>query len=87
MKAYYHDIGLGVLCGLFGKSRQAYYARSYREERQRFEDAIVVDLVREERKIARRVGGKKLYLILKASVIGSRHIDRPGSIFGGITDA
>jgi len=68
MKAYYITIGLGLLCGLFGKSRQAYYDRLKRLERQIFEDAIVVDLVKEERKIARRVGGKRLYDILKADI-------------------
>ena len=68
MKAYYQNIGLGVLCGLFGKTRQAYYSRSKREEKQRFEDGIVVDLVKEERKIARRVGGKRLHLILRSKL-------------------
>jgi len=65
MKAYYITIGIGVLCGLFGKSRQSYYARKHRIEQQQFEDAIIVDLVKSERKVARRVGGKRLYEILK----------------------
>ncbi|MEM7175938.1 MAG: IS3 family transposase [Chlamydiota bacterium] len=68
MKGYYQEIGLGVLCGLFGKTRQAYYARSWREEKQRFVDSIVVNLVKEERKVARRVGGKRLHMILKSTL-------------------
>jgi len=65
MRAYYKDTGLGVLCGLVGKTRQAFYEASWRKEKIQFEDAIIVDLVKRERRIAKRVGAKKLYLILK----------------------
>lgn len=68
MKSYYKKVGLSRLCGLFGKTRQAYYDTNRREEKQIFEDAIIVDLVNEERKIAKRVGGKKLYRILKSLI-------------------
>ncbi|MBK8563455.1 MAG: hypothetical protein IPN76_08935 [Saprospiraceae bacterium] len=33
MKSYYKTVGLAVLCGLFGKSRQAYYEQIWHEER------------------------------------------------------
>jgi len=69
MKTYYKDTGLGVLCGLLGKTRQAYYDRSRRIEQQLFDAAILVDLVKKERKIAKRVGGKRLYDILKSTII------------------
>lgn len=69
MKSYYKDTGLGVLCGLLGKTRQAYYDRSRRIEQQLFDAAILVDLVKKERKIAKRVGGKRLYDILKPVII------------------
>lgn len=69
MKNYYKKVGLGAICKLFGKTRQAYYDKTRRVEKQNFEDAILVDLVKEERKIAKRVGGKKLYLILKPLII------------------
>lgn len=65
MKAFYKTVGLTVLCGLFGKSRQAYYEQVWREAKERIEDAIIVDLVKQERRVARRVGGRNLYLILK----------------------
>ena len=65
MRAYYKDTGLGVLCGLIGKTRQAFYEQTWRADKARFEDAIIVDLVNRERKIARRIGGRKLYLILQ----------------------
>lgn len=65
MKSYYKATGLGVLCGLVGKTRQAYYEYSWRIEKAQFEDAIIVDLVKRERRIAKRVGAKRLHLILK----------------------
>ena len=65
MKSFYKDTGLGVLCGLVGRTRQAYYESEWRSEKIQFEAAIVVDLVNREREIAKRVGGKKLYLILQ----------------------
>lgn len=69
MRFYYKDRGLGILCGLLGKTRQAYYDRSRRLEQKLFDAAILVDLVKEERKIAKRVGGKRLYDILKPVII------------------
>jgi len=69
MKNYYKKVGLGIICNLFGKTRQAYYDTTRRVEKQNFEDALLVDLVKKERKIAKRVGGKKLYLILKPLII------------------
>lgn len=65
MKAYYKDTGLEVLCQLVGKTRQAFYKRMHRIEKQKFEASIIVELVKRERKIAKRVGSKKLHLILK----------------------
>lgn len=70
MKVYYKGTGLGVLCGLVGKTRQAFYECSWRKEKAQFEAGIIVDLVKEERHIAKRVGGKKLYLILKEDLKG-----------------
>ncbi|MEK7257504.1 MAG: IS3 family transposase [Bacteroidota bacterium] len=68
MKAYYKTVGLAVLCSLFGKSRQAFYEQKWQEEKELFQDAIIVDLVRNERRIARRVGGRNLYHILKSEL-------------------
>lgn len=65
MRAFYKTVGLAVLCALFGKSRQAFYEQKWHEEKALFEDAVIVDLVRNERRTARRVGGRNLYLILK----------------------
>lgn len=68
MKSYYRAVGLAALCGLFGKSRQAYYEQLWHEEKALFEDAVIVDLVKEERRPARRVGGRNLYQVLKAEL-------------------
>ena len=65
MRAFYKSAGLAALCALFGKSRQAFYEQKWHEEKALFEDAVIVDMVRNERRIARRVGGRNLYLILK----------------------
>ena len=77
MKSFYKAVGLAVLCGLFGKSRQAYYEQLWHEEKALFEDAVIVDLVKEERRIARRVGGRNLYQILKAELTARQvHVGR-----------
>jgi transposase InsO family protein len=68
MKAYYKAVGLAVLCALFGKSRQAFYEQKWQEEKELFQAAVIVDLVRKERQIARRVGGRNLYRILKSEL-------------------
>ncbi len=65
MKAYYKGTGLEFLCQLVCRTRQAFYKRQHRLEHQKFEASIIVELVKRERKIAKRVGSKKLHLILK----------------------
>ena len=68
MKSFYGEIGLSVLCGLVGRTRQAYYEVNWRTEKRQFENSVIVDLVKRERKIAERAGGKKLFLILRAEL-------------------
>ena len=58
-----------VLSSVLGKTRQAYYDRSRWLEQQLFNDAILVDLVKSERQIAKRVGAKRLYDILKPEIL------------------
>ena len=69
MKAFYKNTGLGVLCELLGKTRQAHYEKKWRNEKLQFEAVIIVDLVKKEREVAKRVGGKKLFRILKTTVL------------------
>lgn len=69
MKAYYKHIGLGVLCGLVGKTRQAFYDGCKRKEKKQFDNSIIITLVKRERKIAKRIGGKRLLKILKEELL------------------
>jgi len=69
MKAYYKRIGLEILCGLVGKTRQAFYDRMHRKEKEKFDASIIVSLVQRERKIAKRVGAKKLLKILREELL------------------
>lgn len=64
MKAFYHDTGLGKLCGLLGKSRQAFYDHQWRADRQALEEGLVVDLVRQQRRLTPGAGGRKLMHLL-----------------------
>lgn len=72
MKYSYPKVGLEQLCGLFGYSRQAYYKRQLRADRQAFESAIVLDLVRSIRLNIPRIGVKKLHFMLKTSLVEHR---------------
>jgi len=69
MKTYYSSVGLGVLCKLIGKTRQAYYKTRNKKEAQLFEASIIVELVRRERDIAKRVGARRLLLILEDELL------------------
>lgn len=57
--------GLGVICGLFGKTRQALYSRQKSFERKRLDCELIVSLVLEKRKLMPMVGTRKLYYLLK----------------------
>lgn len=70
MKQVYPRVGLQRLCGLFGYSRQGYHKRQIQEEKQAFKSAVVVDLVKGVRKDIPRIGGKKLYFMLKGVLDG-----------------
>lgn len=69
MKAYYKGIGLEVLCSLVGKTRQAFYDKMHRKEKEKFDASIIVSLVQRERKVAKRVGAKKLLKILREELL------------------
>lgn len=57
-------MGLKRLCGLFGKTRNAFYDRWQRQESALFEEALIIDLVKTYRAVLPRVGGAKLLLML-----------------------
>ncbi len=56
-------------CKLFGVSRQSIYQYIARQNQRTDELSIVKDLVDEWRKLMPRLGGKKLYLLIKPKLI------------------
>lgn len=53
-----------MICGLFGKTRQAYYSTEWRKEELTLEHAIVIELVKEIRVNMPRIGTPKLLHLL-----------------------
>ena len=67
MRQEHPSYGMNALCRLFGKSRQAYYERSWYIAVRVMEEDIVLTLVREARKDFPRMGARKLLVYLKPS--------------------
>ena len=71
---------MGTLCELFGRSRQAYYDRVEREsvkiEVYAILEDIVVEYVKDNRKIDPRIGGLKLWSMFTEHVEGRYQIGR-----------
>lgn len=57
---------IGALCQMAGMSRQNYYKTRQSRERKIVDEKIIRDLVLEERRFQPRLGGRKLYWLLKA---------------------
>lgn len=55
---------VATLCGLFGKSRQAWYEMQNRKEQTLLQEELIVTWVREVRKLLPRIGGIKLLAML-----------------------
>ncbi len=65
MKRDCRKVGIKKLCELFGKTRHAYYDKEWQIEENVLEDAIVLELVSEQRAIMPRIGTPKLYHLIK----------------------
>jgi transposase InsO family protein len=65
MKQYYPLAGLAKLCGLFGKTRQAFYDMSWRSSDDQIQEAFIIDKVKTLRQQAKGVGGSQMHRILK----------------------
>lgn len=61
MKTYYPQIGLAVICGLFGVSRQAFYQHQRQALRAALEEEIALGLARSVRQRHPRMGVRKIY--------------------------
>ena len=65
MKQYFPSAGLEKLCGLFGKTRQAFYSHNWRSSDNDFQEALIIDLVKTIRVVLPKTGGLKLLYMLK----------------------
>ena len=65
MKELYPDSSKEKLCGLFGKTRHAYYDRLWRQNDDALQDDIVLQHVLQIREKLPRVGIRKLHYMLK----------------------
>ena len=69
MKKNHSKISVNKLCQLFGKTRHAYYDRSWHKEQITLESAIVLDLVAEQREQMPCIGTPKLYHLIKQPLL------------------
>lgn len=65
MKNQLSGVSFNDTCRLFGKSRQAWYKIHQRGDRNRLQEELVLQWVREIRSTLPRVGGIKLYFLIK----------------------
>lgn len=61
--------GLQAICYAFGKSRQGYYKHLKAEKEQLYQEAVIVKLISVERIAMPRLGGSKLFFLLKAPML------------------
>lgn len=73
MKHTYPQTSLGIICGLFGKTRQGWYANGWQATQTTLDHAIVLELVREIRKTQPGSGTPVLYKMLRP-VLPAHHI-------------
>lgn len=64
MKQHFPAVGLQRLCRLFGRTRQSYYEQGWRGSEERLQNALVVDLVHQQRRELPQIGGHKLLYLL-----------------------
>jgi len=60
----YPQTGIKSICGLFGKTRQAWYVHQWSDDEDMLRDAIVIKRVKEIRKQMPRIGTRKLHYLL-----------------------
>lgn len=65
MKQFHPKEEMGVLCGLFGKSRQGWYQQNKAVYQKLAEQHIVLEAVRKYRKLMPRLGTRKLQVKIK----------------------
>jgi transposase InsO family protein len=68
IKDSYPHVGLGRICRLFGITRQAYYKNIKYQKKTITEDHITLQLISAIRKDHPRMGGRKLYFMIKEDI-------------------
>lgn len=61
---YYPQKGTGAICGLFGKTRQAWYKQQWAAKDEDLREAVIIKTVREIRQQMPRIGTRKLHYML-----------------------
>jgi putative transposase len=64
LKEEYPHIAVGQLCGLFGKTRHAYYDHKWRTADIALQDEIILQLVVEIRLLLPGIGTRKLHYLM-----------------------
>lgn len=72
MKQNYPKIGIGLLCGLFGKTRHAYYDSLWRKESSLVREDVILQEVIALRNDLPRVGTRKLHYLLRSTLESHR---------------
>lgn len=68
MRRFYPSVGVARLCGLFGKSRQALYDADWRQTDELMQEELIVEMIKGIRKGLPKLGGMKLYNLLKEKI-------------------
>lgn len=64
------------MCGLFGKSRQAYYQKIKYNYKESLKAEILIQMVLKQRKLMPKVGGRKLLNIIQPKLSSELHLGR-----------
>jgi putative transposase len=68
MRQLYPSVGVARLCELFGKTRQALYDAEWRKTEDLMHEELIVGLVKEVRRDLPKLGGNKLFNLLKGKI-------------------
>jgi transposase InsO family protein len=69
MKQLFPTTGIGKLCGLFGKTRQAFYDHLWRGSDDQLQEALIIDQVQRIRARIPGIGGLPLHKMLKDELL------------------
>jgi transposase InsO family protein len=69
MKQDFPQFGIAVLCGLFGRTRHAYYDSLWRKESSLVKEDVILQEVASIRKDLPRLGTRKLHFVLRDKLV------------------